>query len=202
MVIQLTSGSKWRDQNAVITITFNNLMVKNIATNKSITTGGTKVVTNVNGGLVNMLTAGGSSLIHKITGNMNVTFEDGTSRTWAIYRQREIFISAAGVPTIKISGFGSVDGAENVVVAGTNRFGNPFSTVINQTVVITKSNDCFNGLWIPVSGIKTHKKIAREITVTFGVDQSGNQISSGCPFGYKIVWTNLRNDSKQVIVGY
>lgn len=202
VVVQLTSGSKWRDQGAVITITFNNLMVRNIASNKSITIGGTKVVTNVNGGLVNMLTPGGTSIIHKITGNMNVTFEDGTSKTWAIYRQREILITAAGIPTIKISGFGTVDGVENVVVAGINRAGNPFSTVISQTVVITKNNDCFNGAWVPVSGTKTHKKIAREITVTFGVDQSGNQISSGCPYGYKIVWTNLRNDSKQVVISY
>jgi hypothetical protein len=202
VVVQLTTGLRWRDQNAVLTITFNNLMIKNIATNKSITVSGTKVVTNVNGGLVNMLTPGGSSIIHKITGNMNVTFDDGTSKVWSIYRQREILITAAGIPTIKISGFGVADGLDNVVVAGINRAGNPFSTIINQTVEITKNTNCFNGAWVAVSGKKTHKRIAREITVTFGVDQSGNQISSGCPYGYKIEWTNLRNDSKQAIISY
>jgi hypothetical protein len=202
IVVQLTSGSKWRDVNAIVTITFNNLLVRNNSTNKSIILNGTHMVSNLNGGLVSMLIAGGTSVVHKITGNMIVTFEDSTQRTWAVYRQREILISATGIPTIKVSGFGSIDGVSNIVVAGTNRSGNPFNTIITQTLVFTKNSGCFNGSWVPVSGIKTHKKIAREITVTFGVDQSGAVVSSVCPYGYKVVWTNLRNDSKQAIISY
>lgn len=200
--VQLTTGAKWRDANSVITITFTNLMIRNNNTNKSITINGTHVVNNVNGGLVTLLTAGGPSVIHKITGNMTVTFDDGTQRSWAIYRQREILITAAGIPTVKISGFGTVDGVGNIVVAGTNRAGNPFSTAINETVVFTSNNTCFGGAWIPVSGVKTHKKLVREITVTFGVDQSGNPVSGTCPYGYKINWTNLRNQAKQAVISY
>lgn len=202
VTVQLTSGAKWRDVNSVITITFSNLSIKNNANNKSIIINGTHVVNNVNGGLVNMLTAGSTSVIHKITGSMTVTFDDGSSRSWAIYRQREILITAAGVPTIKISGFGSLDGVGNIVVAGTNRSGSAFSTIIEQTVVHTKNTDCFGGVWIPVSGVKTHKKLAREISVTFGVNQAGVEVTSGCPYGYKVNWTNLRNESKQAVIGY
>jgi hypothetical protein len=202
VTVQLTNGAKWRDVNAVVTITFTNLNIKNNATNKSITINGTHIVTNVNGGLVGLLTAGGPSIIHKITGNMTVTFDDGTQRSWAIYRQREILISSGGIPTVKISGFGSVDGLSNVVVAGTNRNGNPFSTVISETVVFTSNSTCFGGAWIPVSGIKTHKKLTREITVTFGVDQAGNPVSGSCPYGYKINWNNLRNQAKQAVINY
>lgn len=202
IVIQLTSGSKWRDVNAMVTITFNNLLVRNNSTNKSIVLNGTHMMSNLNGGLVNMLTAGGASVLHAIRGNMIVTFEDSTQRFWSVYLKREILISETGVPTLKVSGFESIDGVNNIAVAGTNRSGNPFNTVITQTIVFTKNSNCFNGSWIPVSGIKTHKKIAREITVTFGVDQSGAIVSSGCPYGYKVVWTNLRNDSKQAVISY
>ena len=202
ITVQLTSGNKWRDVNSVITITFINLMVKNNNTNKSITINGTHVITNVNGGIVGLLTAGGPSIIHRITGNMTIMFEDATTRTWNIYRQREILITANGIPKVKISGFGSENGIDNIVVSGTNRGGNAFSTIINQTVVYSSNSTCFNGAWIPESGIKTHKRLSREISATFGVDIAGNPVTSGCPYGYKITWTNARNQSKQAVINY
>jgi len=200
--VQLTTGARWRDINSVITITFIDLMIKNNYTNKSITINGTHVITNVNGGLVGLLTPGGASIIHRITGNMVIAFEDATTRTWNIFRQREILITSAGIPKVKISGFGAADGIDNIVVSGTNRAGNPFSTVISQTVVFSSNSTCFNGAWIPESGVKTHKRLTKEITATFGVDITGNPVTSGCPYGYKINWTNARNESKQAVISY
>ncbi len=202
ITVQLTSGANWRDANAVITITFTNLLIKNNKNSKNITINGTHVITNINGGIVSLLTAGGPSIIHKITGNMTITFEDATTRTWNIYRQREIFITSDGIPKVKTTGFGNLEGIENIVLAGTNRAGNVFYTVINQPVVFSSNNTCFNGAWIPESGVKTHKKLAREISVTFGVDEAGNPVSSGCPYGYKITWTNAKNQSKQAVINY
>ncbi len=196
ITVQLTSGNHWRDANAVITITFTNFKVTRNATGKSLTFNGTHTVTNVSGGLVSTLT-NGNSVTHKIEGTMNVTFDDGTTRSWMITRQRIIGLTSTGSVYVSISGFGTKDGLTNIVVQGTNRVGGVFYTIISTPVIFSSSCS-----WTPISGVKVHKGIDREITVTFGVDQSGNAVTSTCPYGFKINWTNIKGDAKQAVISY
>jgi hypothetical protein len=53
-----------------------------------------------------------------------------------------------------------------------------------------------------MSGIRVHHGVVRELTVTFGVDASGNAVTSGCPYGYKLNWTNQNGIPKEVILSY
>jgi hypothetical protein len=128
---------------------------------------------------------------------MSVIFEDGTSRSWTISRQRVIGQSSNGKYYVSIKGTGTYNGDTNVVVIGTNRLGREFYTTTPTPVRFTE--ECG---WLPQSGSKVHKKIDREITVAFGVDMSGNPNTTGCAYGYKINWTNIKGEAKQAIISY
>jgi hypothetical protein len=194
VVVQLISGNNWGEAGAVVKIDFNNLHITHIASGKSITINGNHIVTNINGGRAFVNT----SVVHSIRGSMSVTFDNtSTTRSWQIARKRTI-ASAAGAYTITVSGDTTLNSIPKIIVWGTNRAGNSFYTQINQDVVW--SSLCPTG---PSSGVKVHKGIAREITVTFGVDASGNPVTGGnCPYGLKINWKNIRNVDKTALISY
>lgn len=136
------------------------------------------------------------SVTHTVRGNMTVTFDGGRSLSWQIARRR-VSTAVGAVYTITISGDTTVNGINNVAVWGLNRNSTMFYTQISSPIVF--SSTCING---PISGVKVHKGIAREITVTFGVDAAGNPVSANCPYGFKLNWTNLRNETKTAVVSY
>lgn len=191
---ELTSGSHWKDAGAVITITFTNFKVTRHRDGKSITFNGTHVLTNVIGGRVWEI----SPVVHRLTGTMSVTFDDGTSRDWNVARKRT-FTNTSGVLSVSIEGEGTQNGIGNLATWGTNRKGNAFYTQITKPVVFTTA--CPGS---PVSGEKVHKGIAREITVTFGTDRNGDPVTSGtdCPYGAKIKWTNAAGKERTLVIQY
>jgi hypothetical protein len=200
IVIQLTSGANWNAVGAVLTITFNNYKVTRNSDSKSITINGTKTITNVNGGLVKNLTTS-TSVTHVIMGTgLTVTFDDGTVRTWNTNRKRVFTKETDGNYTITVSGNNAVDGYFNVAVWGTNRYGLPFYTVIDTPVKLNSCNSV--GIWTAISGVKTHKGLKREITVTFGVNQDGTNNGTCLAYGFKVDWTNAKNESKEAVVSY
>jgi len=197
IIVQLTHGDHWKDENAVITITFINYKVTRILSGISIIFNGTWMITNVSGGLVRLLTAG-TFVTHRVNGSMNITFDDGTQRTWTITCQRIIGLTNAGVTYISISGFGTKDNLTNLLVTGTNRAGISFYTIITSPIVL--SSTCS---WLPVSGTEIHKGIAKEISVTFGVDEIGNPVTPpACPYGFKISWISFNGMQKQAVINY
>lgn len=189
-------GTRWTDAGTTITMTFQSYKVTRLADNKSLTFAGTKYFTNVNGGLIKNLTDGGTAVVHKIRGNVNITFDDNSVRTWYISRKRTAQITS-GVTTLAIEGDSTVSGVAGTDIVGVNRANNPFTTVIVSPVVF--SSACSNNA---ISGQVTHKGLVREITVTFGVDQLGNAVTGTCPYGFKANWTNLKGDAKQVVENY
>lgn len=197
IIVQLTSGSNWKDKNAVITITFIGYKVTKVSTGKIITFNGTYLITNVDGGLVRNLKAN-TYVTHKINGTMNISFDDGTQRSWTITRQRIIGLTITGGAYIMVSGYGVNDSFNNISVTGKNRAGVSFYTLINTPIIF--SSGCS---WVPVSGEITHKGTFREITLTYGVDASGNAvILPACPYGYKINWSTLLGINKQAVISY
>lgn len=195
ITLSLPAGTKWADAGAKLTVTFNNYKVTRISDGKSITLSGSKVVTNVNGGLARNLTSG-SSLVHTIRGSITVTFDDNSQRSWQIARKRTTSLSGS-VYSIKIEGDTTVSGNTNIDVWGTNRYGNMFYASLTNPVVYSSACN-----YHAVSGEVVHQGLLRTVTATFGVDQSGNAVSSGCPYGYKVSWTNIRGVFKQAIVQY
>ncbi|MEO5569986.1 MAG: hypothetical protein ABIT08_09515 [Bacteroidia bacterium] len=53
-----------------------------------------------------------------------------------------------------------------------------------------------------MSGVRMHHKVVRELTITYGVDQNGNVIITGCPYGYKLNWIDKNGGAHQVILAY
>ncbi len=201
VTIQLTNKALWNDTGAVLTITFNNYKVTRNSDSKSITINGTKTITNVNGGLVkNINTTTLTSVTHVIQGTgLTVTFDDGTVKTWNTNRKR-VFSKSGSDVLITVTGNNGVDGYFNVAVWGTNRYGVPFYTTIETPVVISSCSSL--GEWTVISGVKKHKALVREITVTYGINQDGTNNGTCLSYGFKVDWTNLKNEPKEAIISY
>ena len=201
ITVQLTSGLKWKDVNAVLTITYNNFKVTTIATGKSHTLNGVHTLKNTSGGLVAHIgnSPNPSIIVRQIRAtNMTLTFDDGTVRNWSAARKRT-WTGTGGFPTsLSISGDTVLAGVSNTEVWGTNRAGNAFTTVMNTP--LTVNSTC--GWFSPVSGMKKHTVNSRVSTITFGTDASGNVVSSGCPNHYIINWTSPLGVAKYYIGSY
>jgi len=187
----------WSQAGCVLSITFHDFKISRLKDEKSLTFNGTKYITNVNGGLVDDASEFTSPILHHITGMLQVTFDDGTVRTWNIDRNRS-FARVNNVTTVTITGNATENGYSNVSIWGINRKGNNFTVTINTPVVLSSACD-YNAM----SGVRMHHKVIRELTITYGVDASGNPATgSGCPYGYKLNWTDKKGGSHQVVLSY
>ena len=194
--LQLVAGTQWKNQNSVLLITYTNFKVTVLSNNKSTTLNGSHYITNVTGGIVAHigLSPNPSTIVRKIrSNNMNITFDDNTVRTWSVNRTKTWTGNAGSATGLSIS----ADSA-NVETWGTNRAGNPFTTMINSPIVVNST--C--GWFAPVSGKKTHNFNSRISTITFGTDASGNVVTTGCPTHYILNWTSLQGVAKSYVGTY
>jgi hypothetical protein len=190
---------RWHVAGATVTITFNGYTVKRLSDNKSLTFNGSHSITNVSGGLLVNITPS-SPKIHKIRANMQLTFDDGTTRTWNVARTRTFTLTDT-IVSEKITGDTTVGGYNSVAMWGVNRAGNNFYTSVTTPVVA----DIFGGtcLYRPRTGVRVHYGLAHPITVTYGIQSNGNPTPAGtCPDGYKVTWTNGQGASVQIIKSY
>lgn len=192
VTLQLIEGTKWSEAGAVMKITYANFTITRKADSKQIVFNGIFYLRNVSGGKVFV----NPEVIHKYWGEGLITFQNSTTRTWMINRKRT-FTNSSGVLGVKTEGDTTVNGISNVMVWGIARNSTAFYTQVSSPIVV--SSTCTNG---PVSGVKVHKGFKRDVMVTFGVDQSGNAVSSGCAYGFKVEWKNLKDVSKSAIIAY
>jgi len=182
-LIKKNINTHWRDTGATVKVTYIDLKITKVSTGKYIILNGTKTFENVSGGLLIQLGAGVTSITHRITGAVQATFEDNTTRTWNITRQRT-FTGTSGQFVVTEDGFGSADGYSNLVVWGTNRNGEIFYTQITQSVEFRQTCE-----WDPVSGIVVHQipGDSKSATITFGYNDQ-NEPTTDCPTKYKVDW--------------
>lgn len=197
VVLSTPAGTKWKNAGAAITVTFQNLKIKRLTDNKSITINGAQTLTNVSGGLL-IFNPNQQTIIHTITSsNMSITFDDNTQRTWNIGRKRT-FTYSNGQLVATITGIGVTGGISNAAEWGSNRFGHTFITSITQPLVFRQ--DCNGRL---TSGEIKHQGFATS-TVTFGLNASGAPTT--CPgtglYYYKLVWTGPNGGSISAILPY
>lgn len=198
ITLQLSGSAKWTDAGASVSITFNDYAVTRVYDGKTLTFSGTKYIKNVNGGLTATLAVGSGSVVHKIQStNLQVKFDDGTTRTWGVSRTRTITRQSSGY-TISTVGDSTVSGVSGVAAAGTTRLNSPFYSVITSPIVWNTAVCSY----APVSGVRTLKGVSRELTITYGVDENGNAVSGSCPYGSKIVWTSATGVTRTAIVIY
>lgn len=182
--ISVPLGVRWRDEGAVVTVDIENLKITRVRDGKSITLNGTYVYTNVSGGLLKDLASLGT-ITHTIAADsVTIEFADSATRIWSVSKQR-VFTYNDGV-VVTTTGTHSDGTNSDISVWGTNRFGNPFTTLISEPKVIAQSCD-----YRLISGQNTLIRKEFTATVTYGLDVNGDPTS--CPgtgtYYYKIVWT-------------
>jgi hypothetical protein len=197
IVIAMASGVRWKDSGAQIHVTYQNFKVTRKSDQKSITINGAHTLTNAEGGLLRDLMQGRSTIVHTISGNLSITFNDGTQRSWQVARKRVYTLANGG--TITITGTHTDGTQTNIAEWGTDRFGVPFSTSITQPLVI--SANCQFRL---ISGQVQHNRLASSASVTFGLDKNGAVTT--CPasgsFYYKLTWTGPGGITQTYIAPY
>ncbi len=155
---------------------------------RAMTINSSKIFTNVTGGFVFMLGHNGfNSLVHRLQGRMNISFSNGTSRTWLVARQKT-FSGTRGNLLLSVDGFGSSGDYTNLVTWGTNRNGEDFFTQISESIVYKQA--C---TWDPVSGSKFHQipSADKSALVLFGYNSDLQPITGDeCPTHYRIDWQN------------
>jgi len=178
-------GTKWWQAGATVTYKFINFHVTHVKSQKSITLNGRKTYVNVTGGLIFMIPQFISSVTHKDSGYLNVTFDDNTTKFWNVRRQIT-YTKVNDKYVMTADGFGSADGYDNLVIWGVNRNSEQFYIQILQSVVFRQVCQ-----FDPCTG---QKKIMipsgdKGATLTFGYD-SDNQPVTGtdCPTKYKVDW--------------
>jgi predicted secreted protein len=179
-------GTHWGMTGATVITTLIDFHVVHVNSGKAITLNGTRTHENVSGGFIWQLgTGGATSIVHKITGNLQATFDDTTTRTWSLARQ----LVYTGTPTALVmttDGFGSADGYSNLITWGVSRNGEQFYTQVLQSVVHRQACN-----WDPVSGIVKHQVPSdnKSATVTYGYDSNNQPITGDeCPTRYRVDW--------------
>lgn len=185
--IKKNVNTRWHQAGAVIYYKFIDLKVTHVRTNKSITLNGQKKYTNVSGGLVWMIPQYISSVTFEDEGNMTVTFENNTVKSWNVARQTTFtFSTTDNEYVLTVNGFGSADGYNNLVLWGINRNTEQFYIQILQSVIHRQ----YCG-WDPCTG---QKKImipsdSKGATLTFGYNDNDEPVTGNdCPTKYKVDW--------------
>ncbi|HEX7412063.1 MAG TPA: hypothetical protein VF298_07995 [Bacteroidales bacterium] len=188
--IKKAVGTHWGQAGATVIFKFIDFTVTRVAKGKSLKFNGTKIFQNVSGGFIWQLGFGATSIVHRINGAMQTTFDNGTSRTWNVARQ----ITYTGTHNqllINIDGFGTAGEYSNLVTWGTNRNDEAFYTQITQSVVHKELCS-----WDPVSGIKIHQipSKSKSATITFGYNSNNEPITGDeCPTKYRVDWQRNGN---------
>lgn len=196
IVLSMNQGVQWKDAGAAISIDYQDFTVTRVSDNKSITFDGMLTLTNVSGGLLQNLSSLGT-ITHSLTSNgLQLTFDNGSTRTWQVARNRE-FTYDNGV-NVSVSGTHTEGNEQHVAEWGTNRFGQAFTTSTVQPMVIRQ--DCDFRL---TAGTLKHVVPAATATAQFGLDANGNPVS--CPTGsyyFKLTWTGPNGNSHSMILPY
>jgi hypothetical protein len=197
VIITKPLGSHWVNAGCAVTFNYVNLAITKISTGKQFIFNGTRTWTNVSGGLIINLgstTTPTTSVTHQITGAMQITFENGTQRTWTIYRQRVWSGKWPNALVMSASGFGTSGIYNDCVEFGTNRNGEAFYTQIHPSTPVVFNEGC---LWLPISGSLTHSipNVPKSATITYGYSYNAGTnsyqlaTSGTCADAYELAWT-------------
>lgn len=198
VTLSMAQGTHWTDANAAINVTFNNLKIKRLSDNKSVTVNGTQTYTNVSGGLLKNLASLGT-VTHKITSSgLSIKFDNGSQRTWQVAKQR-VFTFGQGGVVVSTTGLHTDGSNTGITEWGTNRFGGAFATSIVEPLIVRQ--DCDFRL---TSGKVKHTTALVTAQATFGLNANGDATS--CPgtghYYLKIVWTGVNGNSVGLILPY
>ncbi len=197
---------RWNAKGAKIIIKYDNFKVTRVADNNTTTFNGQLTATNVNGGGVFVLITG-TPIIHQLRGGLTITFNDGTTRAWAIARTRTYTLDLAFTLSVKEEGDTTING-KKVAYWGKNRANDEFYVTIDKPVVTNIFGGTLCRLYRPYQGVVTINATVtgttQTLAITYGVDLNGNPITGAldCPYGYKLNWTDAAGTPQQLVVRY
>ncbi len=198
--VELIAGAKWSDVGAKLRITHTNYKVTFPSLNNHfVTFNGTKYLTDVNGiDWVGIYFGTKTALLRERCYDMNVTFENGQTSLWKSARTSEWGIKNFTEIYATVNGDTTING-KIIDSWGITRFGTNF---ITEMVQPWKSGTTC-GWWRLTQGKYTSTTDNFNITATFGTDNNGNQVSSGCAYGFKLDWTlNNPSSSGNAVLAY
>lgn len=187
----IPNNAKWKDKGTVIRLDYTNYTVKFDANNQTLIFNGSLYVTNVNGGLVYETILFGSTIIHKVRGNLMVTFDNGKTRQWSIYKQRKYAAPGKSVANLTLEL--SADSTGNIAEIGLNKAGQQFITTIPSPFIMENCNTSgsWTGPFIMTQGKLTYTVSPNSLTaepgyaLVSGVITPRNDCNST---GYKLTW--------------
>jgi hypothetical protein len=201
VVISIAQGVHWSSIGAVVTVNFNSLAITRLVDNKTITFNGTHTYTNVSGGsLISLTSSSATPITHTITSsNMSITFDNGTTRTWSIARQR-VFSYSSGIVITQTGTY--TDGTlQGVSEWGTDRFGNSFTAQIASPLIVSQSCD-----FQLTSGSHVLTNTAGVLTLTYGLTSTG-AVATACPaigslYYFQLVWAGAGGKTYTFVLPY
>ncbi len=201
IIIQLPYNgtvTTWTTAGALAKLTFVNYKVTRLSDGKYLIFNGFHSIKNVNGGGTIQLLLG-ATIVHQIRANMQVTFDDGTNRTWLVAKTRT-FSNTLGLVKATIAGDTTFGTYIHAAVWGTNRLGQPFT--VDMPTAFSYNMFGSTCLYKPLTGVIIDYTPTFTFTVTYGVDILGNPVTIGCPYGYKFTWVDPNGNNQQVILPY
>ena len=173
VVLTIPGGVHWADPGATVSASIQNLVITRVRDNKTITVNGNKTFTNVSGGLLkNLATLG--TITHTVSGNITVTFDNGSQREWSISKQR-VFTYNNGIVITTTGTHTDSLGNTNVAEWGVNRNGIGFESQISEPKVFRQ--DCDFRLVSGQNIVLRTDSVSSQIT--YGLDANGDPTS--CP---------------------
>ena len=130
-----------------------------------------------------------SAQLRERTYNMTVEFENGQTSSWNCARLSTWNVTGYSNFSTTVNGDTTI-GGKTIDSWGLTRFGTNFTTQMIQPW--QSGTSC--GWWKPTSGNYTSVTDSFTVTALLGVNSSGNQISSGCAYGFKLNWNLAPNN--------
>lgn len=195
----------WRKTGAKVIITYDNFKVTRVSDNKSLLFNGKLTATNVTGGGVFEVLIG-STVTHSLRGGLTITFDDGSTRQWAVARTRT-YKPQVGVITVIDAGDTLING-KKIAWWGKNRVNEEFWVSIDKPVSTEIVTLQLCRLYKPYEGVVTIATTSsapaiNQLVITYGVDANGNPTTgSACPYGYKLNFTDATGTAKELIIRY
>lgn len=215
--VQLISGNSWSDSLSVILLTFT--QYTSVKNNSTIIINGKNVVTNLNGGVVSKLIASNQdSVSHQIStviqGGLGLYVNYDTTKAYKCdtWRTRDIkyvnttIVNNAAVRQYKYTIHGDYKVESHYVSWwGNTIYGQTFFNDIGAALIVYDQSVDRAG---PVSGQMsingiTIASIRQDLSITYGVNQSGNVVSSPTvPYGYLVSWVDLNGKNRTAVASY
>lgn len=192
ITVELLNGANWGDAGAMIKQTFDTVKIT-YSNGKTRTYNGVRYVTNLNGGYWYSGTP--DSVAHRIRFYGSVMYDNGATKNFWIARLNSYVKSTK---TFYSDGDSTISG-NKYSQGGVSRFGSDYLVQAPQTY----KADSTCGFSKPYSGKRIYVADNRDVTITFGVDASGNQVAVGnCAFGYKIEWVRFNKLKGTAVIAY